>query len=136
MGSTTIFSVVENGGRFSRYGDFVMVVLPACAFVATALDFQQVRQWAASKQSSGTPHRDRMSFIERFEHLVARTGSGISTKGNSAVLVGLAKSMTANGMQLADWDIPQRIYDDTKVLKYRPSAPATEPVVAEEPPKS
>ncbi|MEK6806707.1 MAG: hypothetical protein AABY95_08670 [Pseudomonadota bacterium] len=130
--STTVFSSVENGGRFSRYGDFVLVVMPACAFVATAMDFQQARQWAGSKNTSGAAHRDRTSFIERFEHMIARMGSGIATKGNSAVLAGLVKSMKANGLQIADFDIPQRIFDDTKELKYRPGSSAAAP---EEPPK-
>lgn len=137
MSSTTIFASVENGGRFSRYGAFVMVVMPACAFVATAADFQQARQWASSKSSSGTPNRDRTSFIERFEHLIARSGSGISTKGNSAVLASLVKSMAANGLQLGDWDIPQRIADDTKEIKYRPgSSLAAEPAAEPETPKT
>lgn len=124
--SVTILQVVENGGRFSRYGDFLMVVLPGCAFMTPATDFQQVRQWANSKQSSGTPNRDRMNFVERFETLLARNGSGIATKGHSAVLLRLVKGMKSSGIVLDDWSIPARIYESVEIVK-RVIASAPEP---------
>lgn len=107
MSATIFTSVFAGGGGTSRYGEFIVVRMANCAFITTPMEFQQMSSWARGRMSCGTPHRDRASFVERFETILGRTGSGVSSKGNRAVLSRIVKAMKASSMFLEEWSIPR-----------------------------
>ena len=115
--SQTLHQNALNGGRVSRYGDAVMVVMESIAFFTTAQDFQMGSQWARSKQSLGSANKDRMAFANRFETVVARVGSGIATKGSNKVLSKLVAAMEIAGMDLKEWSIPHNLNESMEVEK-------------------
>jgi len=120
--AATIFSAAfGSGGGSSRYSDFVVVRLTNCSFITTPMELQQVSSWARGRMSSGTPHRDRTTFIERFETIIGRSGSSISTKGNRGMLSRMVKSMKASSILLAEWSIPHDL-DASMEMKKRPVA--------------
>ena len=127
MSATVFTSVMQHGGRTSRYGDFTVVHMHGCSFITTPLEFMQIQNWARGRMSSGTPVRDRTSFTDRFETLLARVGSGLTTRGNRSALGRIVKSMEANAVMLADWSIPRDLYAGVEIRKRKP---ATEPQVA------
>ncbi|HVT36769.1 MAG TPA: hypothetical protein VHE37_14360, partial [Nevskiaceae bacterium] len=87
------------------------------AFFTTAQEMQIASQWARSKQSLGNPNKDRSAFAGKFETLVARTGSGITTKGSNKVLQGVVQAMEAAGMDLREWAIPHNLWESMEVKK-------------------
>lgn len=116
------------GGRSSRYGDYTVIYLQACAFVTTPIEFQQVQSWARGKNSTGMATRDRMLFVDRFENVLARSGSGIATKGNRSVLSRIVKSMKANGMPMDDWSVPLNLDASVEIARRKAEpAPAGAP---------
>lgn len=126
MAATIFTSVFAGGGGTSRYGDYTVVKLSNCSFITTPMEFQQMSNWARGRVSSGTPHRDRMAFIEKFETVLGKMGSAVATKGNRSVLARIVKSMKANSMMLQEWNIPRDL-DAGVEMKRRlpPTAPAT-----------
>jgi hypothetical protein len=121
--STSIFaSVFAGGGGTSRYGEFVVVKIPNCSFITTPLEFQQMSTWARGRMSSGTPHRDRMAFVDRFETVLARIGSGLASKGNRPALARIVKSMKANAMFLEEWSIPRDLDASVEIAR-KPETP-------------
>ena len=137
--SKTLLDSALNGGRTSRNGDLVVVTLPAQAFVTTAQEFMQAQQWARSKQSNGIPHRDRTAFIERFETVIGRNGSGIATRGNPKALQRMVHSMEQLGIPLDDWMVPRALDEEgMQPRKKKVEEPAVDPVeeTPEEVPKS
>lgn len=118
-----LLSAFSGGGRTSRYGDFVVVTMTASAFVATTIEYQQVQTWARARASLGNVQRDRTAFTDRFDTLLARSGSGIATKGSRQVLARLVKGMELSGLQLGDWSIPQNVNESVEIKKKpRPTA--------------
>ena len=121
--SSTLFAGATAGGcRTARYGDFVVITLQSAAFAVTAQDLQQAEAWARSRSSLGSPHRDRSAFMDRFETLLARGGSGVATKGGRAVLARIVKGMEANGIQINEWAVPHNINESVEVQKQKPAA--------------
>lgn len=112
-----LLSAFSGGGRTSRYGDFVVVTMTASAFVATAIEYQQVQTWARARASLGNAQRDRTAFTDRFETLLARSGSGIATKGSRQVLARLVKGMELSGLQIGDWSVPQNVNESVEIKK-------------------
>lgn len=112
-----LLSAFSGGGRTARYGDFVIVTMSASAFAATAQEFQQVQTWARARASLGNPHRDRSAFTDRFETVLARSGSGIATKGNRQILARIVKGMEQNGLQVGEWSVPHNINESVEVRK-------------------
>ncbi len=117
MSATIFTSVFGSGGSTSRYGDFVVVKMSNCSFITTPMEFQQMSTWARGRMSCGTPHRDRSSFVERFETILARSGSGIASKGNRSVLARIVKSMKANSLFLEEWSIPRDLNESMEIKK-------------------
>lgn len=115
--TSTLYNSALNGGRTSRYGDAVMVVMDGLAFMTTAQDLQQASSWSRSRQSSGSAHKDRMTFAGRFETMLARNGSGCATKGSNRVLGQIVKVMKQNGMDILEWQVPPNIFEDMEAKK-------------------
>jgi hypothetical protein len=140
MSSISVYNTVfASGGGTSRYGEFTVVKLVNCSFITTPMEFQQVTSWARGRMSCGAAHRDRTTFMERFETIIARTGSGISTKGNRSVLSRIVKAMKANAMFLEEWSIPRDLDASMEIAKKKaavtpavvaPLAAVVEPLVA------
>ena len=138
MSATVFTSVFAHGGRTSRYGDFTIIHMHNCSFVTTPMECMQMSNWARSRPSSGNPQRDRMSFVERFETVLARVGSGVATRGSRGILARMVKSMKASSLMLEDWQVPRDLNQDMQ-MKKRPApavaviAPAAAPAAANEP---
>lgn len=128
MSATILTSVFAAGGGTSRYGDFIIVKMSNCWFITTPVEFQQMSNWARGRMSSGTPHRDRQTFVERFETVLARTGGGVSTKGNRSVLSRIVKSMKANSVFLEGWSIPHDLNASVEIARKLIPAAAALPV--------
>lgn len=123
MSATVFTSVFAGGGGTSRYGDYTVVRMSNCSFITTPMEFQQMSNWARGRMSSGTPHRDRMAFVERFETMIGRMGSAVATKGNRSALARIVKGMKANAMLLAEWNIPHDL-NASMEIKRKPAAAA------------
>ena len=121
MSATVFTSVFAGGGGTSRYGEFIVVRMANCTFITTPMEFQQMSSWARGRMSCGTPHRDRTSFVERFETILGRGGSGIASKGNRAALSRIVKAMKASSMFLEEWSIPRDL-DAGMEIKKKPQA--------------
>ena len=76
-----------------------------------------MQTWARSRASLGNPHRDRSAFVDRFDTVLARSGSGIATKGSRPVLAMIVKGMEKNGLQMGDWSVPHNINESVEVKK-------------------
>ncbi len=127
-----LLSTLSGGGRTSRYGDFVVVTLPAMSFATTAQEFQQVQNWARSKTSLGNVNRDRSFFVGRFETVLARSGGGLATRGSRPILQRIIAGMKQGGLQMEEWSIPHNINESVEV-KRRPVAASTDPAGPAEP---
>lgn len=130
MSATILTSVFAAGGGTSRYGDFIIVKMSNCWFITTPVEFQQMSNWARGRMSSGTPHRDRQTFVDRFETVLARTGGGVSTKGNRSLLARIVKSMKANSVFLEGWSIPHDLNASVEIARKPAAAPVPAAVPA------
>ncbi len=115
-----LLSALSGGGRTSRYGDWVVVTLPAMAFATSAQEFQQVQAWARARSSLGNVHRDRSFFVARFETILARTGAGIATRGSRPVLQRLIAGLKQGGLQMDEWSIPHNIDESVEIKRKTP----------------
>lgn len=137
--SATIFTAVfGSGGRTSRYGEFTVVFMDALSFITTPMEFQQVTMWARSRQSCGRPQADRMAFVARFETVLARSGTGVATRGNRKQLSTIVKSMKANAMSTDEWNIPLNLDESMEIKRKLPKEPVLDATAlpAAEPPAS
>lgn len=125
-----LLSALSGGGRSSRYGDFIIVTLPAMAFATTAMEFQQAQTWARARASLGNVHRDRSCFVDRFQTVLARSGGGLATRGSRPVLSRIVAGMKQNGLVMEDWSIPLNLDESMEVKK---RAKATGPEASETP---
>lgn len=123
MAASIFNSAFGSGGGASRYGDFVVVRLQNGAFITTPMEFQHVSAWARGRVSNGNAQRDRSVFIERFETIIGRIGSAISTRGSRPVLARLLKSMTAAALSPGDWSLPHDINESVEIRKKDMPAP-------------
>ena len=107
MAATILTSVLAHGGRTGRYGEFTIVYMHGCTFITTPMEFMQQQNWARARTSTGNPARDRTAFVERFETVLGRSGSGIATRGNRSVLSRIVKAMKAASIYLEEWMVPR-----------------------------
>jgi hypothetical protein len=114
---TLLLSVFASGGGTARYGDFVVVRLSGGAFAATAQEFQMTQNWARARVSSGNAQRDRSSFTDRFETLLARSGCGIATKGSRPLLKRIVDGMRQMNIDLSEWSIPTNIDESVEIRR-------------------
>jgi hypothetical protein len=117
MAATILHSVQANGGRTSRYGEFTMVFMHNCGFITTPMEYMQMQNWARGRVSTGNPNRDRTLFIDRFETVLGRGGSGVATRGSKAGLLRIVKAMESTGILLEEWLIPRDLADGVEVKK-------------------
>lgn len=130
MSVNLLNSVFAHGGRASRYGEFTMVFLHGCSFITTPMEFLQVQNWARGRNTSGNAVRDRSSFVDRFETLLGRVGSGVASRGPKSVLLRIVRAMTANAVFLEEWNIPHNLDEGVEIRKKpvpAPGAPPTAP---------
>jgi hypothetical protein len=106
MPATLLASVFAGGGRASRYGDFTIVTLHGCCFATTPGEFQQQQGWALAHASSGDTARDCAVFLDRFDTVIGREGSGIASKGSRMALHRIIKAMKASAVFMEGWDVP------------------------------
>ena len=106
MSATLLASVFAGGGRASRYGDFTIVTLHGCCFATTPGEFQQQQSWALTRGSSGDAARDCAAFVDRFDTVIGREGSGIASKGSRMALQRIIKAMRASAVFMKGWNVP------------------------------
>lgn len=117
MAITVYNALFANGGRTTRYGEFTVVFMQGCSFITTPMEFTQVGNWARGRVSSGNPNRDRTTFVERFETILGRLGSGVASKGSKASLLRIVKSMKANAVFLEEWNVPRDLDAGVEIKK-------------------
>lgn len=130
VSAQSILSSVEaHGGRSSRYGDFTVVHMHGCTFITTPMEFAQMRNWARGRVSSGNAVRDRTTFVDRFELVLAHVGAGVASRGNRMALSRIVKSMVANALMLEDWVVPPNLDEGVEIRKPvpRPAPAANDP---------
>ena len=125
-----LLSALSGGGRTARHGDLILVTMPAQAFATTAMEYQQAQVWARARSSLGNVHRDREAFIGRFTTVLARSGSGIATRGAKPVLSRILAAMGQVGLTLGEWSVPHDINDGVEVKRRKQVAAATPEVPA------
>ncbi|HUP91144.1 MAG TPA: hypothetical protein VM074_02775 [Solimonas sp.] len=134
MAISMLASIFAGGGRTTRYGDFTVVIMSACAFVTTPMELQQAEMWARTRPTTGNVNRDRMGFLDRFQIMLARSGSGISSKGNRKLLATIVRSMKANALPMDEWSIPLNLDEDMDIKrKAKPLTDAATPPAEPEP---
>lgn len=106
MPVTLLASVFAGGGRASRYGDFIIVSLHGYCFATTPGEFRQQQSWATNHASSGDAGRDCAMFLDRFDTVIGREGSGIASKGSRMALHRIIKAMKASAVFMEGWDVP------------------------------
>lgn len=136
MPATILTSVFASGGRASRFGEFTMVYMHGSRFIATAMEFMQMQNWARGRPSSGNAVRDRSQFLDRFETVLGGAGCGVSTRGPRPVLQRIVKAMKANAVLLEGWNVPHDIDQSVEIArpKSKPDvipARVTDPAVVE-----
>lgn len=123
-------SATGPGFRASRYGDFVILKMQSAGFAVSARDLQAAEAWARARSSMGSMHRDRTAFIDRFETVLARSGSGFATKGASAVLRRLVQGMEQAGIDIKEYTLPPNLNESVEIVKKKPPAAAAPAAVA------
>lgn len=101
----------------------MVVTLQSAGFAVTAQELQTAEAWARSRASLGNAQRDRSSFIDRFETILARCGSGFASKGSRAVLAHIVKGMQQNGIEIKEWSVPHNTFESVEVQKPKSAAP-------------
>jgi hypothetical protein len=117
MSATILTSVLAHGGRTSRYGEFTVVHMHGCSFITTPMEYTQMQNWARGRTSCGNPSRDRTTFTDRFETVLARVGGGIATRGNRSVLARIVKAMKASSMFLEEWSVPRDLNESMEMKR-------------------
>jgi hypothetical protein len=115
--ATILTSVFAHGGRATRYGEYTVIHMHNCSFITTPMESMQMQNWARGKVSSGNPGRDRTTFVERFETVLARVGSGLTTRGNRSILGRIVKAMTANATMIQEWSVPHDLGQSMEIRK-------------------
>jgi hypothetical protein len=126
MSATILSSVFAHGGRASRYGDFTIVIMHACSFVTTPMEFQANQNWARARASTGNAVRDRTLFVDRFDTVIGREGSGVSNKGSAPALLRIVKAMKASAVFMEGWNVPRNLEGGVEIKK-PPAKPLVKP---------
>ena len=122
VAATILSSVQAHGGRITRYGEFTMVHMHGASFITTPMEYMQMQNWARGRVSSGNPGRDRTTFVDKFETVLGRSGSGIATRGNRSILARIAKAMKSSAVFVEDWAVPRDL-DQGMEMKKKVVAP-------------
>jgi hypothetical protein len=117
MAASVLNSVFGTGGRIARYGEFSIVYMHTGAFITTPMELMAQQNWARARVSCGNAVKDRNAFVDRFETVLARAGSGLSTKGSRGLLQRIVKAMTAAAVPLESWSIPLNLNESMEMKK-------------------
>jgi len=117
MAATILTSVQAHGGRVTRYGEFTMVFMHGSSFITTPMEYMQNQNWARARVSSGNAGRDRTTFVDRFETVLGRSGSGIATRGNRSILARIVKAMKSSAVFVEDWAVPRDLEQGMEMKK-------------------
>ena len=117
MATTVLNSVFATGGRVARYGEFSIVYMHSGAFITTPMELIAHQNWARARVSCGNAVKDRNAFVDRFETLLARAGSGLATKGSRGLLQRIVKAMAAAAVPLEAWSIPLNLNESMEMKK-------------------
>jgi hypothetical protein len=134
MSATVLTSVLAHGGRTNRYGEFTVVHMHGCSFITTPMEYTMNQNWARGRVSCGNASRDRTVFTDRFETILGRSGSGVSSRGNRSVLSRIVKAMKASSMMLEEWMVPRDLDAGMEMKRPKgwvPPAKVAPPVVPE-----
>lgn len=123
---TLLLSAFSGGASTARHGDFVVVKFPASTFATSSFDYHRVQTWARGRMSTGNAHRDRAAFVDRFETLLARGGSGVATKGNRPALRLLIKGLSQSGAVISEWSVPHNINESVEIARRAPDTAAVD----------
>ena len=129
MSATILTSVFAHGGRATRYGEFIIVTMHSCAFVTTPMEFHSNQNWARARVSTGNAVRDRTLFVDRFDTVIGRDGSGIANKGSPMVLQRIVKAMKTAAVFMEGWNVP---LGSVEIAKPK-AKPAAEPTASPTP---
>ena len=122
MATTVLNSVFATGGRVARYGEFSIVYMHNGAFITTPMELVTHQNWARGRVSSGNAVRDRTAFVDRFETVLARVGSGLATKGSRGLLQRIVKAMIAAAVPMESWAVPLNL-NESMEMKKKPAVP-------------
>ena len=117
MSATILTSVLANGGRAARYGEFTIVTMHGCAFVTTPMEYHQHQNWARGRASTGNVTKDRTMFVDRFDTVIGRDGSGVASKGSPMALLRIVKAMKAAAMFMESWNVPRNLGASVEIAK-------------------
>lgn len=117
MSATVLMSVLAHGGRTNRYGEFTIVHMHGCSFITTPMEYMQMQNWARGRMSCGNPVRDRTAFVDRFETVLGRAGSGVATRGHPSALGRIVKAMKANSLFLEGWLVPHDLGNSVEIKR-------------------
>ena len=123
MALTILTSVFAHGGRAARYGEFTIVIMHGCSFVTTPMEFMQQQNWARARVSTGNPVRDRTLFVDRFDTVIGREGSGVASKGSPMALLRIVKAMKAAAIFMEGWAVPRNLGASMEMKKKPPAKP-------------
>lgn len=116
MSSLSILTGATAAGcRRTRHGDSVVVVMQSTAFAVLALDLTKVESWVRATASIGGGQRDLTAFVARFDHVLARTGGGVATRGSDVVLARIARDLIANNVDVSGWAMPRSVRESLDV---------------------
>lgn len=116
MSSLSILTGATAAGcRRTRHGDSVIVVMQSTAFAVLALDLTKVESWARATASIGGGQRDLIAFVTRFDHVLARAGGGVATRGSDAVIVRIARDLIAHNVDISNWAMPRSVREALQV---------------------
>ena len=117
VAATILTSVHAHGGRITRYGEFTMVFMHGASFITTPMEYMQMQNWARGRVSSGNAGRDRTTFVDKFETVLGRSGSGIATRGNRSILARIVKAMKSSAVFVEDWAVPRDLEQGMEMKK-------------------
>lgn len=132
MSSPSILTGATAAGcRRTRHGESVLVVMQSTAFAVLALELTKVESWARATASIGGGQRDLIAFVARFDHVLARSGGGVATRGSDAVLARIARDLVAHDVDISGWAMPRSVRESLQVNPAVPSPGAADSEVKE-----
>lgn len=105
-----LYAAITNSGSVARLGEVTVLRMDGAGAVAVpSLAFTTAARWANSRPAAGILQKDRMTFLDRFELLLARPASMVQTRGSAKPLYDLLLSMERIGLDIHEWSIPHAV---------------------------
>lgn len=106
-----------NAARANRFGDVVMIIMDTMVYTTPSMEWQMASQWGRAKVSLGNKNKDRNALLGKLEHVIARSGSGIATKGTNKKLQEMVGVMEQSGFDIKDWVLPPTLWESIEIKK-------------------